>query len=424
MLDPKTLKRNQKAVIDGLKRRGVEINVGRLNELMTQRQVLQQDLEALQHERNVSSKEIGRLQGQEDRVAALKTKVTKLGDELTRVKGEFAEVEKAWHELLLNMPNLPDDSVPSGKDESDNLELERSGQLPQFDFEPQDHVALGEQHGQLDFAGARRIAGSRFTVIKGDLARLHNALAQFMLSIHIDQHDYQQLYTPYIVSASSLVGTGQLPKFADDQFRLANDDQDRYLIATGEISATNLVRESILKEAQLPLKWVTQTPCFRREAGSYGKDTRGMIRQHQFEKVELVQIVKPEDSWSALEELTHHARRILDLLKLPYRVVALCAGDLGFAAAKTHDLEVWLPGQQAYREISSCSNFLDFQARRMQARFRRPGGKPELLHTVNGSGVAVGRALVAVMENFQDEKGRIRIPEALLPWMGGVEMIG
>lgn len=424
MIDIKELRRNQPAIIAALSKRGFELDAGQLQSLLEQRQQLQTQVEGLQQIRNARSKAIGQAQAEGADITSMRAEVTTLISQLDDLKAELAKVQIQFRDFMLTIPNVPHESVPGGKDEQDNIELRRIKEQPAFDFVPKDHVALGEQLGYLDFKAAERIAGSRFTVLRGPLACLHNALAQLMLSVHTREHGYEQVYVPYIVNSEALIGTGQLPKFADDQFRLFDNKQDRYLIATGEIAATNLVREEILEADMLPLKLVTQTPCFRREAGSYGKDTRGMIRQHQFEKVELVQIVRPEESWQTLETLTGHAERIMDLLELPYRVVVLCAGDLGFPSAKTYDIEVWLPGQQTYREISSCSNFLDFQARRMQARWRNPTtNKPEWVHTVNGSGLAVGRTLVAVMENYQDQNGHIRVPEALAPWMGDIQSI-
>ena len=424
MLDIKELIRNQPAIITALNKRGFELDVGRLQILLTQRQQLQVQVEGLQQIRNERSKAIGRAQATGVDITSMRAEATTLMSQLDDLKTKLTKAQTQFRDFMLTIPNLPHESVPNGKDEQDNIELRRIKEPTAFNFVAKDHVALGEQLGYLDFKAAERMAGSRFTVLRGPLARLHNALAQLMLSVHTQEHGYEQVYVPFIVNSEALIGTGQLPKFAGDQFQLRDNKQDRYLIATGEISATNLVREEILEADKLPLKLVTQTPCFRREAGSYGKDTRGMIRQHQFEKVELVQIVRPKDSWQTLEALTGHAERIMDLLELPYRVMALCAGDLGFPSAKTYDIEVWLPGQQAYREISSCSNFLDFQARRMQARWRNPAThKPEWVHTVNGSGLAVGRALVAVMENYQDQNGHIRVPEVLAPWMGDIQLI-
>lgn len=423
MLDAKLLRTDTKAVQAALKRRHFVLDVERVGLLTEAVLRLKQQVESLQHHRNKESQAIGKAQGNGEDTTAMKAAMVKIGDQISALRAELAAAETALQEFSLSIPNLPDASVPQGSQEQDNLVLRTSGEPTSFAFKAQDHVALGEKHGLLDFAAASRIAGSRFVVLKGALARMHNALAQFMLAVHTQEHGYEELYVPFIANADALVGTGQLPKFAEDQFRLAGA-QEQYLIATGEISATNMVRDSILDAELLPLRWVTHTPCFRKEAGSYGKDIRGMIRQHQFEKVELVQIVRPGASWQCLEELTGHAARILQLLELPYRVVSLCTGDLGFAAAKTHDLEVWLPGQDAYREISSCSNFLDFQARRMRARWRNPKtGKPEMVHTLNGSALAVGRTLVAVMENYQDKQGRILVPEQLAPWMAGIEVI-
>lgn len=426
MLETKRLRNDQDSLKVALKKKNFELDTDRLQSLLDKRQQVQMRTEALQKLRNDHSKAIGRAQSESDagKIATLKAAVSEVNDELNQIKDELDKSQEAFQTFALTIPNPPDDSVPQGSDETCNVEIRKNGQIPTFSFQPKDHVDLGEQHQLLDFSAANLIVGSRFAVLKGPLARLHSALAQFMLSVHTEQHGYEEVYVPFIATADALTGTGQLPKFEDDQFRLVGK-QARYLIATGEVPVTNLVRERILDAEDLPAKWVAHTPCFRKEAGSYGKDARGMIRQHQFEKVELVQIVKPEDSWQTLETLTEHAERILQLLALPYRVVNLCGGDLGFAAAKTYDLEVWLPGQGAYREISSCSNFLDFQARRMQARWRNPEtGKPEMVHTVNGSGLAVGRTLIAIMENYQDEQGRIQIPEVLAPWMGGTKVIG
>ena len=343
--------------------------------------------------------------------------------ELGQVEAEFATIRDEQQALMMGMPNLQLDDVPAGRDETDNVEVLKWGEPTVFDFEPRDHIELGELSGQLDAASAAKLAGSRFTVLKGGLSRLHRALAQYMLDVHTQEHGYTELYLPYLVNAQTMTGTGQLPKFGDDAFA-TTDEQPRYLIPTAEVPMTNMVADEILDADELPLRFAAHTPCFRREAGSYGQDTRGMIRQHQFEKVELVQVTRPEDSGAALEELTGHAEVILQRLDLPYRKIVLCTGDMGFSAAKTYDLEVWLPGQGAYREISSCSVCTDFQARRMKARWRNPGtGKPELVHTLNGSGLAVGRTLIAVMENYQQRDGSIRVPEALRPYMGGVEEV-
>lgn len=426
MLEIRKLRDDQADLKAALKKKNFELDIDQLQLLLKQRQQAQLRTEALQKLRNDHSKAIGQTQAQSDtgKVAELKAAVLEANKELEVAKGELERLQAVFQAFALAIPNPPDQSVPEGDDESGNLEIRKNGDLPKFSFTPKDHVDLGEQHQLLDFDGANLIVGSRFAVLKGPLARLHSALAQFMLNVHTQQHGYEEVYVPFIASAAALTGTGQLPKFEEDQFRLTGK-QPRYLIPTAEVPMTNLVRDSILDAEVLPVKRVAHTACFRREAGSYGRDTRGMIRQHQFEKVELVQITRPEDSWRGLETLTAHAERILQLLNLPYRVVVLCGGDLGFAAAKTYDIEVWLPGQNAYREISSCSNFLDFQARRIQARWRNPEtGKPEMVHTLNGSGLAVGRTLIAVMENYQDEQGRIQVPEVLAPWMGGIEVIG
>lgn len=425
MLDVRQLSRDQERLKSALQRRNFSLDTEQLNLLISERARLQQQTETLQRQRNVASKEIGKMSARGEDVVSLKASIAEIGEQLSVLKKQLKEAQDSFHAFMLSIPNLPDDSVPPGDSDAHNVQLHSFGTPRVFDFPAKDHVDLGEQLGLLDFAAAARIAGSRFSVLKGPLARLHSALAQFMLKVHTQTHGYEEVYVPFIARADALVGTGQLPKFAEDQFQIQDNQHDLYLIATGEISATNLVRETIIDAEQLPLKFVTHTPCFRKEAGNYGKDTRGMIRQHQFEKVELVQIVKPEDSWQTLETLTGHASRVLELLGLPYRIMVLCGGDLGFAAAKTYDLEVWLPGQQCYREISSCSNYLDFQARRMQARWRNPEtGKPELVHTLNGSGLAVGRTLVAILENYQDAKGRIHVPEVLLPWMGDLQVIG
>ncbi len=355
-------------------------------------------------------------------MAPLLAAVADLGDKLKAVETRLHEIQQQLDEILMGVPNIPHESTPLGIDENDNQELRRWGEPTELGFEARDHVDLGAGLGQMDFETAVKIAGSRFTLLSGPLARLHRALTQFMLNIHADEHGYRETYVPYLVNADSLRATGQLPKFGEELFRV--DDGSYYLIPTAEVPVTNIVRGEIIEADRLPLKFVAHTPCFRSEAGSYGKDTRGMIRQHQFEKVEMVQIVRPADSYDALEELTRHAERILRELVLPYRVVALCTGDLGFSAAKTYDLEVWLPGQRKYREISSCSNFEDFQARRMKARWRDPEtGKPQLVHTINGSGLAVGRTLVAVMENYQNADGSITVPEALRPYMGGQSVV-
>lgn len=422
MLDPRLLRGDPEGIADRLKKKHFALDVARLHELETQRKTLQVETEALQNERNTRSKAIGEAKAKGADVEALLEEVGDLGERLDRGKEGLSNVQTALTELQLAIPNLPDDSVPEGDDEEDNLELRRWREPTRFNFEAKDHVDLGAG-GYLDFEAAARIAGSRFVVIHGDLASLHRALTQFMLDTHVRDYGYEEVYVPYIVNSESLMGTGQLPKFEEEQFKIAGDN-DYYLVPTAEVPVTNLVRDQILEDDELPRRFVCHTPCFRSEAGSYGKDTRGMIRQHQFEKVELVHIVRPQDSWQALDELTGHAESILEKLGLPYRAVVLCGGDLGFAAAKTIDLEVWLPGQQRYREISSCSNYLDFQARRLRARYRPAnGGRPELVHTLNGSALASGRTLVAVMENYQDVDGRIHVPEVLQPYLGGQAVI-
>jgi seryl-tRNA synthetase len=421
MLDIKTLRQDPDGVAQRLARKGYQLDVAAFRALESQRRRLQSETERLQNERNVKSKAIGHAKARGDDLAPLLAEVGGLGEQLDAAKAAFDALQGEYQAFLQGIPNLPHESVPPGDSEADNVELRRWGQQPQFNFTPRDHVDLGGD--AMDFGAAVKLTGSRFVVLKGDLARLQRALTQLMLDTHVHEHGYQEVYVPFIVNADSLYGTGQLPKFAEDQFRLVGDD-DYYLIPTAEVPVTNLYRDTIVDAGALPIRHVAHTPCFRSEAGSYGRDTRGMIRQHQFEKVELVQVVHPDDSWAALESLTGHAEAILRKLELPYRAVTLCGGDLGFAAAKTIDLEVWLPGQDAYREISSCSNFGDFQARRLQARYRDPQtGKPELVHTLNGSGLAVGRTLVAVLENHQDGDGCIHVPDALRPYLGGAAVI-
>ncbi|MCC5867561.1 MAG: serine--tRNA ligase [Gammaproteobacteria bacterium] len=423
MLDPKRLRHDIDAVAANLARRGVTLDIEGFNTLEARRKDVQVRAEELRNERNARSKAIGQAKGRGEDIAPLLGEVGRLGDELKAADEQLAVVQQALEQMLLGLPNLLDDSVPNGADESANQELRRWGEPRAFDFEPKDHVALGEALGQLDFEAAGRITGARFSVMQGGLASLHRALVQFMLDLHTREHGYVETYVPYIAHRRALEGTGQLPKFAQDLFALEGE-HDYFLIPTAEVPLTNLARERIFEADELPLKLAAHTPCFRSEAGSYGRDTRGMVRQHQFEKVELVHLVPAGQSYEALEALTGHACRVLELLELPYRVMALCSGDIGFGAAKTYDLEVWLPGQQKYREISSCSNCEDFQARRMQARWRNPEtGKPELLHTLNGSGVAAGRALIAVMENGQQADGSIAIPRVLQPYMGGVPRI-
>ncbi|MFC6673171.1 serine--tRNA ligase [Marinobacterium aestuariivivens] len=424
MLDPKYVRSNPEEVALLLKKKGFEFPVERFSELEHERKEVQVLTENLQNERNSRSKQIGKAIGAGEDPEPLKAEVKALGEQLDGAKHRLGELQEALDELLLGVPNLPDASVPEGADEDDNVEVRRWGQPRAFDFEPQDHVAIGERHGELDFETAAKLTGSRFAVMKGKIARLHRALIQLMLDTHTGQHGYNEIYVPYMVNADSLYGTGQLPKFEADLFKVPFGDRDYYLIPTSEVPVTNVVRDEIVPAEQMPLKFTCHTPCFRSEAGASGKDTRGMIRQHQFEKVELLQLVEPSKSWDALEELTGHAEKILQLLNLPYRVVTLCGGDLGFGAAKTYDIEVWLPGQGKYREISSCSNMLDFQARRMKARWRNPEtGKPELLHTLNGSGLAVGRTLLAILENYQRADGSVEVPEVLHPYMGGVTEI-
>ena len=424
MLDPKHLRSDIHQVAAQLARRGFVLDTGSLQNLDERRREIQVATQALQAERNSRSKGIGKAKAAGENITPLLQEVEGLGDQLKRREEELVSLQAELNAVLMGIPNLPHDSVPDGSGEDDNVEIRRWGEPPDFDFNPRDHVDLGEQLGLLDFETAAKLTGSRFSVIQGPLARLHRALIQFMLDTHTRRHGYRELYVPYLVNADSLRGTGQLPKFEADLFK-ASSDPEYYLIPTAEVPVTNLVRDVIVEADTLPLRYTAHTPCFRSEAGSYGKDTRGMIRQHQFEKVEMVQMVRPQDSYAALEELTGHAEAILQALELPYRVMVLCTGDIGFSAAKTYDLEVWLPGQQKYREISSCSNFEAFQARRMQARWRNPEtGKPELLHTLNGSGLAVGRTLVAIMENFQQADGSIRVPEVLQGYMGDVAVIG
>ena len=423
MIDPKLLRQSGKEVADNLARRGHQFDADAYLALDEQRKTLQVDTEALQNERNTSAKKIGKAKSSGEDVEPLLAAVKDLGDRLDDSESKLREAQAAVQAIELGLPNLLHDDVPTGKDEAENEEVRRWGDIAEFSFEPKDHVDLGTSLGLLDFDAASRISGSRFAVMRGPLARMQRALIQFMLDVHTSENGYEETYVPYLVQADALTGTGQLPKFEDDLFK-TDGEIPFYLIPTAEVSLTNLTRESILEADELPKRLVAHTPCFRSEAGSYGKDTRGMIRQHQFEKVELVHLVRPEDSDEALEELTENAEKILQRLGLPYRVVTLCSGDVGFSGAKTYDLEVWLPGQQKYREISSCSNCTDFQARRMQARWRNPEtGKPELVHTLNGSGVAAGRCLIAIMENYQQSDGSIRIPEVLLPYMAGAELI-
>ena len=422
MLDPKLLRTDLERVAQMLARRGFQMDTARLSELESRRKSLQIEAQELQNERNTKSKSIGRAKAAGEDIQPLLDEVATLGDRLKAANDKLAVVQEDLRSVALNMPNLPHASVPDGEDESHNREERRWGEPPGFDFEPKDHVDLGDGLGMLDFDAAAKLTGSRFAVMSGPLARMHRALSQLMLDIHTTEHGYTEAYVPYMVNSDSLYGTGQLPKFGEDLFRL--EDTDFHLIPTAEVPLTNLVRDEIVEDDYMPRRYVGHTPCFRSEAGSHGKDTRGMIRQHQFDKVELVHIARPSESFEALEALTGHAEAILQRLGLAYRVVTLCAGDLGFSAVKTYDLEVWLPGQEKYREISSCSNMGDFQARRMQARWRNPEtGKPELVHTLNGSGLAVGRTLVAILENYQQADGSIVVPEALRPYMGGTEVL-
>ena len=426
MLDPKWLRSEPGTIATLLKKKKFDLDVELLKSLEDARKNLQLETETLQNARNTRSKEIGKAKAAGEDISEILASVEGLKAELEQKKEELVEIQEKLKAYMLEIPNVPAPDVPDGADESDNVQISAWGQPRDFEWEVEDHVALGEnlQLG-LDFVSAVKLTGSRFVVMRGQIARLHRALAQFMLDTHIDEHGYTELNVPYIVNQDSLYGTGQLPKFEEDQFRIQSEELAYYLIPTAEVPVTNLVRNEILEPACLPLRFACHTPCFRSEAGSYGRDTRGMIRQHQFEKVELVQITEPDSSADALEELTQHAEAILQKLELPYRKVMLCGGDLGFSAVKTYDLEVWLPSQNTYREISSCSLFTDFQARRMQARWRSPAtGKPELLHTINGSGLAVGRTLVAILENNQDEQGRIRVPDCLRPYMNGLELIG
>ncbi len=424
MLNLHTLRNDIESVAANLARRGYALDTTAYTQLEQRRKNLQVQVEELRNTRNVKSKSIGKAKAQGKDIEPLKLQVASLGDELKAAEGGLDRVQATLEEFHMGMPNLLHESVPDGRDESDNAEVRSWGKPVSFDFAVQDHITLGESLGLLDFDAAARVAGARFSVMRGALAKLHRALIQFMLDLHTQEHGYEEVYVPYIVNANALEGTGQLPKFGDDLFALEGE-QDFYLIPTAEVPVTNLVRDGILEADQLPMRMTAHTPCFRSEAGSYGKDTRGMIRQHQFEKVELVQIVEPQESYAALETLTAHAETVLQRLELPYRVVALCAGDVGFGAAKTYDLEVWLPGQNKYREISSCSNYEAFQARRMAARWRNPEtGKPEPVHTLNGSGVAAGRALIAIMENYQTAEAAIQIPVALQAYMNGQKIIG
>ncbi|MGB0205247.1 MAG: serine--tRNA ligase [Neptuniibacter sp.] len=420
MLDAKIVRANPEEIAQLLKKKGYEFPVAQFTELENQRKQLQVDTENLQNERNTRSKGIGKAKAAGEDIQPLLAEVADLGSKLDAAKAELGTVQEQLDDLLSGVPNIPSDEVPEGADEDDNVEVRRWGTPREFDFEPQDHVALGEKSGELDFETAAKLTGARFSLMTGKLAKLHRALTQFMLDVQTEEHGYTEAYVPYMVNEDSLRGTGQLPKFGEDLFKVPFGDRQYYLIPTAEVPVTNIVRDEIVEADVLPLKFTAHTPCFRSEAGSSGKDTRGMIRQHQFEKVEMVQVVEPSKSWEALEQMTNNAEVILQKLNLPYRVVTLCGGDLGFSSAKTYDIEVWVPGQEKYREISSISNMTDFQARRLKARWRNPEtGKPELVHTLNGSGLAVGRTLLAVMENYQTAEGKIQIPEALQSYMGG-----
>lgn len=429
MLDPNLLRNELDAVAEKLARRGFTLDVEKIRQQEERRKVLQVETESLQAERNSRSKSIGAAKARGEDIEPLRQEVNLLGEKLEAAKAELEVLQAEIRDYVLTIPNMPDDAVPNGKDDSENVEVSRWGTPKTYDFELKDHVTLGELTDGLDFASAVKITGSRFVVMKGQIARLHRAITQFMLNLHTEEHGYQEMYVPYLVNHATLYGTGQLPKFSEDLFHtkpLEEEAESQYaLIPTAEVPVTNMVRDVILEEDDLPLRMTAHTPCFRSEAGSYGRDTRGLIRMHQFDKVELVQIVHPEKSMEALEELTGHAEKVLQLLNLPYRKVVLCTGDIGFGARKTYDLEVWVPAQNTYREISSCSNCWDFQSRRMQARFRSKGDKKiQLVHTLNGSGLAVGRTLVAIMENYQMADGRIEIPEVLRPYMNGLEYIG
>ena len=424
MLDVQLLRTRLDFVAERLATRGMSLDVAAFQALEDERKSRQTRTQELQSRRNTLSKQVGQLKGKGEDASAVLAEVAGIGDELKANEAALAELLERFNAFVAGLPNLPHDSVPVGKSEADNVEVSRWGTVPSFDFEVRDHVDIGTRLGGLDFETAVKISGARFTLMKGGLARLHRALAQFMVDTHTAEHGYTELYAPYLVNADSMYGTGQLPKFEEDLFSVPKADGGKfYLIPTAEVPVTNIVRDEIVPAESLPMKYVCHTPCFRSEAGSYGRDTRGMIRQHQFDKVELVRIERPENAWDALEELTGHAEAILQKLELPYRKIVLCSGDMGFGATKTYDLEVWLPAQNTYREISSCSCFESFQARRMQARFKNAQGKNEALATLNGSGLAVGRTLVAVLENYQQADGSVRIPTALQPYMGGLTVL-
>jgi len=421
MIDPKRLRSEPEEVARILSRRGFTLDVDTLRGCEARRKAVQKESEDWQAQRNARAKAIGRAKAQGEDTLSLMAGQEELATRLATAEVALAQVQGEWDAMVSQIPNIPAEDVPEGRDEQDNVEIRREGVLPTFSFTPKDHVDLGEALGGMDFAAGAKLAGARFVVLRSAVARLHRALIQFMLDLHTTEHGYTEVYVPYLANQESLFGTGQLPKFSQDLFKI--EGLSYYLIPTAEVPVTNLVRGAIIPQAELPMRFVCHTPCFRSEAGAAGRDTRGLIRQHQFEKVELVQIVAPEDSGRTHEELTHHAETVLKRLGLPYRVMTLCAGDTGFAAAKTYDLEVWLPGSGRYREISSCSNFRDFQARRLNARFRVPGQKPELVHTLNGSGLAVGRTLVAILENYQQSDGSVRVPDVLIPYMQGVTIL-
>ncbi|MBL4743264.1 MAG: serine--tRNA ligase [Cycloclasticus sp.] len=417
MLDPQLLRNNPNDVKEAMQKHGSDLDLDSFNALESKRKEIQVKTQNLQNERNKSSKSIGMAKAKGEDIQPLLDSVAQLGNDLKEAEAQLSDVQSQLHDIQLSLPNILAPEVPIGKDEEDNQEIRKWGNIPQFDFEAKDHVDLGQSLRGMDFEAGAKIAGSRFVTLCGPLARLQRALTQFMLDTHTEQHGYTETYVPYLVNKESLFGTGQLPKFEEDLFKMSGDSP-YYLIPTAEVPVTNLVRDEIISNDDMPLKYAAHTPCFRSEAGAYGRDVRGMIRQHQFEKVELVQIVKASESDEAHEQLTQHAENILKALELPYKLLLLCSGDTGFSSTKTYDLEVWLPGQQAYREISSCSNFKDFQARRLKARWRNPEtGKPELVHTLNGSGLAVGRTLVAILENYQTKEGKIRVPDALKPYM-------
>ena len=423
MLDQQLLRNEYKSIGEKLKPRGFDFDETAFERLESQRKSIQSETESARNRKNHLSKQIGSAKASGDDVSELMKQVDAVGEDLESLEKQFTEIQNEFTQFLSEIPNLAHQSVPVGQSEDDNEEIRKVGRVREFDFQPKDHVSIGERLGMLDFELGAKLAGSRFVLIRKELAALHRAISQLMIDIHTREHGYEEINPPFIVNAPILYGTGQLPKFQEDQFHL-EDSRDFYLIPTAEVPLTNIVKDSIVESSDLPMKFVAHTPCFRKEAGSYGKDTRGMIRQHQFEKVELVHIVRPEDSYTALEELTSNAEKILQILELPYRVIVLCTGDMGFSASKTYDIEVWLPGQQKYREISSCSNCEGFQARRMKARWRNPENRrPEPVHTLNGSGLAVGRTFIAIMENYQNEDGSIDIPKVLVPYMGGIQRI-